>query len=177
MERFWSKVDRSQLSPGGCWEWTASTSPKGYGKFSATSRRWDPAHRWAWALAVGPIPAGSVVRHRCDTRRCCNPAHLQLGTPGDNNRDTWERGRGNPKGLITGQRMTPTNAKLTAEQAARIKWLLAEGAGQFRICSKVAKAEGVHVAAVHSINRGQSWRWVSPCPPARTSPDPAPAQG
>mgnify|MGYP007071623989 FL=1 len=48
------------------------------------------AHRAAWEVVNGPVPAGLVVDHRChnaDTacpggpscphRRCCNPAHLE----------------------------------------------------------------------------------------------------
>ena len=66
---------------------------KGYGSFSVDGKS-CPAHRVAFELTHGPIPEGQVVRHKCDVPGCCNPAHLELGTSADNNRDRDERGRG-----------------------------------------------------------------------------------
>ena len=57
-------------------------------------------HRLAWEIHnCEPIPEGKVVRHTCDNPLCCNPAHLILGTQGDNNRDTVSRNRHNPNAL------------------------------------------------------------------------------
>ncbi|UGO47583.1 HNH endonuclease [Morganella phage vB_MmoP_Lilpapawes] len=40
---------------------------------------------------MGDIPAGMVVRHTCDNKRCVNPNHLLLGTRKENTHDMLER--------------------------------------------------------------------------------------
>ena len=52
------------------------------------------AHRLAWEMANGCIPAGMQVLHRCDEPRCCNPEHLFLGTQSENMADMRRKGRG-----------------------------------------------------------------------------------
>lgn len=91
-ERFWTKV---AVQGNGCWFWTSSKNPRGYGNFwkSGTYR---PAHRVAYAALKGPIPAESDVRHDCDNPSCVNPSHLRTGTRSDNMQDCVERGR-NPQ--------------------------------------------------------------------------------
>jgi hypothetical protein len=71
-ERFWEKVEKSD----GCWVWTASQTSTGYGQFlvSGCPRK---AHRVAYELVVGPIPAGLVIDHLCRNRLCVNPSHLE----------------------------------------------------------------------------------------------------
>ncbi len=80
--RFWRKVDRS-AGPRGCWLWTGGTSQKGYGRF-ALGRKMISAHRYAYEIAVGPIPDGLEIDHvkarGCQHRHCVNPAHMEAVT-------------------------------------------------------------------------------------------------
>lgn len=90
-ERFWAKVDKTEA----CWLWTAGISTNtGYGNvwWKGVTRS---AHRVAYELLVGPIPAGMTLDHLkelCGNRNCVKavadehgPAHLEPVTQQVNN--------------------------------------------------------------------------------------------
>lgn len=92
--RFHTKYQKAD----GCWLWRAGRYPRGYGMVNLgrdmRGKQFTTyAHRVAYVLARGPIEAGQVVMHACDVTACVNPAHLVLGTQGDNNRDCFAKGR------------------------------------------------------------------------------------
>lgn len=72
-DRFWPKVAKSP----GCWNWTAGLDSKGYGQFRVSTQQKIVAHRFAYELLVGPIPAGLQLDHLCRNRQCVNPDHLE----------------------------------------------------------------------------------------------------
>lgn len=76
--RFWQKVDKTET----CWLWTAAIAT-GYGRFYLDGHL-VPAHRFAYELLVGPIPAGLDLDHLCRVRNCVNPAHLEPVTRQEN---------------------------------------------------------------------------------------------
>jgi len=72
-----------------------------------------------------------TVRHTCDNRICCNPAHLWLGTYRDNRLDCAAKDRTNsPRGDNNGARLHPErvtrgsrhyNSKLTEQDVVAIR--------------------------------------------------------
>lgn len=91
-DQFWSHVDRSD--PSCCWPWLGYINPEGYGQASITvdGKRHRLAHRIAYMLEVGAIPAGCEIDHTCHKAVSCadeicphrscvmNPAHLEAVT-------------------------------------------------------------------------------------------------
>jgi len=101
-QRFWDKVDVQDWQD--CWPWTATAGRgkggKPYGQFRMGSRtdgtqRMVSAHRLAYELLVGPIPAGLTIDHvhdwGCTSTLCCNPLHLEAVTIGENVRRLHSR--------------------------------------------------------------------------------------
>lgn len=87
----------------GCWLWTGAASRCGYGRVGVGGKHGGmmPAHRAAWTIFRGSIPAGFEVGHRCDTRLCVNPDHLWLCSHTENMADQHRKGR-NRNGVLRG---------------------------------------------------------------------------
>jgi hypothetical protein len=95
-----------------CWLWVGALNSKGYGVFSVSGRN-ALAHRLSYEHHVGPIPVGLDIDHLCRVRSCCNPAHLEPVTRGENIR----RGSGAAfwrakTHCPAGHAYTPENTKL-----------------------------------------------------------------
>jgi hypothetical protein len=131
---------RSRLRGGaaGCLEWTGYRDGFGYGRLTVNGRTWS-AHRAAYADAIGPIPDGMLVLHKCDNPACANPAHLELGTDAENNAQKARRGR--------------APAKLSDEQVRQIR----TAAGRHR---DIGDAFGVSAALVCCIKNGTRRTYV-----------------
>ena len=158
---FWEKVQRD--NPDECWPWTGGLTVNGYGKAQAGWLSGGPtvgAHRVAYALTYGDIPAGLFVCHRCDNRRCCNPAHLFLGTPADNSADMARKGRAvsgpklHPELAIRGEHIG--TAVLSEAQVREIRARNARGESQ----RKLAREFGVAKSTVGRVVRREYWKHV-----------------
>jgi hypothetical protein len=91
-KKFLDKIDVTD-DPNDCWPWTASVDHRGYGQFRGNEVAMSRAHRVSWVLMFGQIPEDKLVLHNCHNRRCCNPAHLRLGTAQENTEDMMKAGR------------------------------------------------------------------------------------
>lgn len=77
----------------GCLVWQKTTRD-GYGLIWYRGKAVS-AHRLAWLLSYGEIPAGMQVLHKCDNRACIRLDHLFLGTQRDNVQDAISKDRYN----------------------------------------------------------------------------------
>lgn len=112
-----------------CWNWKGNPRENGYCRTSYKRVNWY-IHRLSYAAFIGPIPNGNDVCHRCDNRRCCNPAHLFTGTREDNMKDCVAKGRVSKgerhSALVSGDNSGV--AKLTAENVRQLRKLAKDGA-------------------------------------------------
>lgn len=132
-----------------CWLWTGLVSSKGYGKVTVGAAVY--AHRLAYELAHGPIPAGMFVCHRCDNPRCVKPAHLFLGTLEDNVADMVAKGR-----QARGSRNHI--AKLTEPLVAELRKRHAAGGVTY---AGLAKTLGLDPETVRTAVTRRSWKHVA----------------
>lgn len=150
-ERFEDRVDRS-AGPLGCHVWTGARGPQGlYGQlWVAEKGRKMMAHRVAWELANGPIPAGMLVCHHCDNTICVNLRHLFLGTSADNARDRDRKGR-HRYGRVFGQghpdsKLTEAQARFALESREQITG------------AELARRFGISFQAISDIRTGKTWK-------------------
>lgn len=128
-----------------CWLWAGLVGGAGYGQLRSMYRVYL-AHRVSYEMHVGDLIPGLWVLHSCDVRLCVQPAHLSAGTPAENTRQMYERGRGAIKhGELNEQ------AKLSNAQVAELKEAVAAGHTQ----AVVAKSFGISQGQVSRIMGGK----------------------
>lgn len=147
MDRFWEKVNVAP--PTECWNWTGFTN-LGYGWFWIGKGKSMTAHRFIFEKQLGrDLGRHEFVCHHCDNRQCVNPAHLFLGSQGDNMQDMISKGRSPHIGEMN------TNAKLTNEKVRQIRARRAAGG----VTQQALAAEyGVSQAVISAIELRKTWR-------------------
>jgi hypothetical protein len=157
LERFERRFIPEPMS--GCWLWTgAMVRGTGYGSFRVVqSGVVMGAHRAAWTLYRGQIPAGMQVCHRCDNRLCVNPDHLFVGTAFDNMADAARKGRmkwktdASMRNLKRGEDHHST--PLTDDDVRAIRSSELSGV-------ELARRYGITPTSLSRIRRGLVWRHI-----------------
>lgn len=134
----------------GCWEWTGSRLPAGYGKVMWRGRK-TSVHRLAAVAWMGfDLGSDLLVLHHCDNPCCFNPEHLFIGTQADNIADMVAKGRQRNRGL---HGESNHSARLTAKHVEQIRKLWSDG----WLRSDIAKSFGMSWSQTARICAGESW--------------------
>lgn len=137
LERVLAKV---MTNENGCWIWMAARTQGGYGALWLDGEV-KYVHRVVGVLFLAlDEHSGQYVLHECDTRSCCNPNHLRLGSHADNMADASAKGR--------------LSKKLKPQDVIEIRRLRAEGRTQ----KDLATRYGVSRATIQQIERRETWR-------------------
>jgi hypothetical protein len=148
--RFWSKA--IVRGPEDCWTW-ARGKCEGYGVVGIGTKQSFLAHRVAFTLSKGPIPAGMDVLHSCDNRLCVNPNHLSPGTNADNVADRVKKDRSRKIGNRGDK--CPTRV-LSSDDVRRIRKLVAGGVLQ----KDLAAHYGVSRATISLTVNNKRWSYT-----------------
>jgi len=152
------KLSHFIVTDKGCWQFTGHIRKSGYGAISVSVQSMSPArehlqaHRAAYALHNQEDPGEMLVCHRCDNRACINPDHLFLGTPSDNTKDMFFKGRQRLHlGVNNGQ------SKLLESVVVDIVEKIKRGETNIDIASQYS----ISHSQVSSIRTGKSWRHLT----------------
>lgn len=138
----------------GCWLWTGSCLPSGYGTTNIGVRK-AYAHRASLELHCGPIPGGAVVMHLCNQPSCVNPAHLRAGSQKQNLQQCIREGRfrrANQQG-----ENNHSKPRLNDEKVRLIRQQLAAGETVRALCQEF----GVGFSTITRIRSKTSWSHVA----------------
>lgn len=166
IERFEAKFISCGVNS--CWNWKSRKNTSGYGSLTV-KRKSVLAHIISYVLYNGPLK-GLNVLHTCDNPSCVNPAHLFLGTMGDNMRDMVQKRRhgsvSKPESVPRGDKhycyMSPEKhvrgeshgmAKLTKYLVDSIRYRHQKGDS----VAELSRESGVSSSQIYRIINFESW--------------------
>lgn len=149
---FWMNVEFSP-DENGCWVWVGQIRQgSNYGIYGSKY-----AHRVAYEMVNGPVPARKQVLHHCDNRPCVRFDHLFNGTHAINSADMISKGRAawQQPGFVAPRGENARRAKFTQQQAEEIRKLYATGEFTQR---ELAARFGVSQSPIAGIVRGKTYK-------------------
>ena len=136
------------------------------------------AHRMSVERHRAPVPAGLIVCHTCDNRRCVRPSHLFVGTFKDNTQDMLSKGRHRaergdehwarrrPECITRGE--SRSRAGLTDDDVRAIVAMRVSGAR----LKPIAERFRVSTGTVLDICAGRTWTHITGGTPTAPLPHP-----
>lgn len=86
-------IRTSIIGSNQCWEHSGHIYKNGYAYISFLNKLM-PKHRASYLAFYGEVTNGKDICHKCDNRKCSNPAHLFEGSRKENMYDCFGKGRG-----------------------------------------------------------------------------------
>lgn len=113
--------------------WNGAPTGSGYGNYQTAKGVNRSTHKLAYLLSKGDVGSNFVL-HKCDTKRCCNPEHLFLGTQDTNMKDKVAKNR-QARGEQHGK------FKFDKEVVDRVRFLsrMGKGAGEISTLTGVSQ--------------------------------------
>lgn len=132
LERFLSKITISKNSFKGtsCWDWIASITPNGYGKFWFGNKH-SSSHRFSYLFWNGKLDDSLTIDHLCRNTKCCNPKHLDQVTQKENIQ------RGNTGKVPRSKRKLNTHCIRDHEFTEENTYVKSTGARGCRMCGRL----------------------------------------
>lgn len=132
-----------------CIPWPFHVDEKGYGTYTDRNGINGPAHRYICIKFHGDPEPGQVTRHKCKTKSCINPNHVEWGTYSENQMDRFRDGT-----ACAGE--SNYNNKLTEADVLAIRERVANGEVQ----AHMAKEFGITPQRLNQIVKRKAWRHI-----------------
>ena len=152
------RIKQMSKRNGDCVEWQGHKTQDGYGVIKISGKS-HLVHRVIWEYYNGCIPDAMYICHKCDNPTCCKLSHLFIGTPSDNQHDSYNKGRHpiiSNKGECNGRNiLTESNVR-----ALRRHW----NNGKFKYGKKKEFFEkysgiyGVSISTIEKVVKKHSWK-------------------
>lgn len=149
-------MSRTQLLPNGCWYWLGAKKGA-YGTIGIGRQRFL-AHRISCVLFKDfDINSPLFICHHCDNPTCVNPEHLFPGTPSDNIKDAYNKGRIVPRNFPHYIGQENPNSVLTEAEIPIIRSLYSTGRYTLR---EIGAMFNISYATVKQIADRVTWKHV-----------------